>query len=90
MVDSIFHLHPGLSPVVISKKAVGLAYKLGAIGEICLRSQEERKKTYKGFKKPRGDLPAATRRSLINAITLAKMGLAHEVPSTSPAKDEDH
>ena len=37
----------------------------------------------KGLRNPRGDLPAATSRSLIRAMTLAKIGLAQLVPATS-------
>lgn len=33
------------------------------------------KATYKGFKNPRGALPAAMRRSLTRPMTLAKVGL---------------
>lgn len=37
-----------------------------------------------GLRKPSGDFPAAMRRSLSNAITLAKIGLAQLVPATVP------
>jgi hypothetical protein len=35
-----------------------------------------------GFRNPRGDLPAAMSRSLRSATTLAKIGVAQDVPST--------
>lgn len=79
--------HPGLLPVVISKKLPGLAYKLSRISER-FRIPRRNKKTYKGFKKPRGELPAATRRSFINAITDVNIGEEQLVPPTrivSPA-----
>ena len=38
----------------------------------------------KGLRKPKGDFPAATRRSLRRAMTLAKTGLEQLVPSTVP------
>ena len=38
----------------------------------------------KGFRKPRGGLPAAASSSLSNAMTLAKMGDEQLVPSTRP------
>ena len=38
----------------------------------------------KGLRNPRGLLPASLSSSLRSAITLAKIGLEHDVPSTRP------
>ncbi len=72
---------PGLSPVVMSKNALGFAYKLVRFSscshDVDLHSQ--------GVQKAERLFTAEIRRSLIREMTLANIGLEHEVPPTRPA-----
>ena len=71
-------------PAVVSNKAPGLAYKLDQKTWVKVlplkRKRSKRRKTNKGFKKPKGGRLSLRRASLSKEMIAAKVGAAAEVP----------